>query len=308
MLVTPTGHAETRLAFKSAQTTSPYYQMALQIAAATAAASGGELIIDVEDSQGPVQNLEEAAMRAESYVFTTPPALIDQAVAGEDPFEPSEHYADIRALFPLPSLVMHFVVRDDSGISSFTDLAGKNFSIVKDDFGYAADNVRAFLAAIGLTGRIQLPDVDVNVDAAAALVELNADKVQGLAMAAPYPAANVSAGAQTTPIRLLGMNKTQLELIAGTKLVIPAGTYPGVADAVTTISLPVAAYALTAMDEETAYRLTRTFWERKDSMAQTHPWWQGVSTGLLTTLGTVLHDGALRYYREHGIGIPAHLQ
>jgi TRAP-type uncharacterized transport system substrate-binding protein len=104
------------------------------------------------------------------------------------------------------------------------------------------------------------------------------------------------------------MNKTQLELIAGTKLVIPAGTYPGVADAVTTISLPVAAYALTAMDEETAYRLTRTFWERKDSMAQTHPWWQGVSTGLLTTLGTVLHDGALRYYREHGIGIPAHLQ
>jgi hypothetical protein len=75
MLVTPTGHAETRLAFKSAQTTSPYYQMALQIAAATAAASGGELIIDVEDSQGPVQNLEEAAMRAESYVFTTPPAV-----------------------------------------------------------------------------------------------------------------------------------------------------------------------------------------------------------------------------------------
>ena len=99
----PMAHAETRIIYKSAQLDSPYYQIALQLADAIETGTDGSIMIVVETSQGAVENVKESAAYGEDYLFTTPPSLIDQAVAGEDPFEPSEHYADIRSLFPLPS-------------------------------------------------------------------------------------------------------------------------------------------------------------------------------------------------------------
>ena len=44
--------AETRVTYKSAKTTSSYYQMAVQIAEAMKAGSKGEIIVTVEESQG----------------------------------------------------------------------------------------------------------------------------------------------------------------------------------------------------------------------------------------------------------------
>ena len=65
--------AETRVTFKSAKTSSSYYQMSVQLAEAMKKGSDGEVIITVEESQGSVQNVMEAAKRAGNYVFTTPP-------------------------------------------------------------------------------------------------------------------------------------------------------------------------------------------------------------------------------------------
>ena len=68
--------AEERVAYKSAKSTSSYYQMAVQVAEATKAATDGELILTVEESQGSVQNVKEARKRSGNYVFTTPPSLM----------------------------------------------------------------------------------------------------------------------------------------------------------------------------------------------------------------------------------------
>ena len=82
---------------------------------------------------------------------------------------------------------------------------------------------------------------------------------------------------------------------------IPAGTYPGQDRDVLTTSLPVVAYATTAMDDDTAYLLTRTFWEQKDRMGATAAWWKGVDPGMLASIPTQLHPGAERYYKERGV-------
>jgi TRAP-type uncharacterized transport system substrate-binding protein len=66
--------AETRVTYKSAKSTSSYYQMAVQLAEAVKKGSGGEMILTVEESQGSVQNVKEAATRGGNYVFTTRPA------------------------------------------------------------------------------------------------------------------------------------------------------------------------------------------------------------------------------------------
>ena len=51
--------AETRVTYKSAKSTSSYYQMGVQIAEAMKEGTGGDIIVTVEESQGSVQNVME---------------------------------------------------------------------------------------------------------------------------------------------------------------------------------------------------------------------------------------------------------
>jgi len=288
--------AETRVTYKSAKSTSSYYQMAVQIAEAMKAGSGGEIIVTVEESQGSVQNVKEAANRSGNYVFTTPPSLVKLALAGKKMFEPKDAaFEKIRSLFPIPSLTMHYVVRADAGVDDFAGLAGKDFIIGKGSFGAreAAKNFDLF----GLTDQVKL----VNVELGSAVPALKNGQVDGFATAGSYPAPNVMEAAAGTEIRLLSMSEEQLAATKRTKLVIPAGTYPGVDYDVTTTSLPVAAYTTSAMDENTAYLMTKTFWEGKTQMGAANPWWNGVNADMLATLGAELHPGAIRYYQEAGL-------
>lgn len=61
--------SETRVTYKSAKSTSSYYQMAVQLAEAVKSGSDGEMILTVEESQGSVQNVMEAAVRQGNYVL-----------------------------------------------------------------------------------------------------------------------------------------------------------------------------------------------------------------------------------------------
>ena len=61
---------------------------------------------------------------------------------------------------------------------------------------------------------------------------------------------------------------------------------------------------LKKMDDETAYLLTKGFWEQKANLAEQSAWWEGVSPDDLAHLSTPLHPGALRYYDETGIELP----
>jgi len=295
--------AETRVTYKSAKSTSSYYQMAVQIAEAVKAGSKGTVIVTVEESQGSVQNVKEAAARSGAYVFTTPPALIKQAMAGEKAFAPKNPAFDkIRALFPIPALTMHYVVRADSGVKTFTDLAGKEFIIGKGSFG--AREAEANFKLFGLEGKVKLANVELN----AAVPALKNGQVQGFATAGSYPAPNVLEAAASLPVRLLSMSDEQVKATKRTRIVIPKGTYPGVDEDVVTTSLPVGAYTTTGMDEQTAYLLTKIYWTRKAEMAKANAWWGGVQPAMLDTLAGKLHPGALRYYREAGIAVPDALQ
>ena len=124
---------ETRVTYKSAKTSSSYYQMGVQIAEAIKAGTDGDIIVTVEESQGSVQNVMEVRGRGADYVFTTPPALVGLAQARKGAFEgkTSPKFADIRALFPIPSLTMHFVVSKNSGIEDFAGMEGKSILLGK---------------------------------------------------------------------------------------------------------------------------------------------------------------------------------
>lgn len=301
LLCSTSALAETRVTYKSAKTSSSYYQMAVQIAEAIKAGTNGDIIATVEESQGSVQNVKEVMVRSGNYVFTTPPVLIKLAQNGQGKFknDDSAKYQNVRSLFPIPSLTMHFVVRADSGINSFDELAGKNILIGKGSFG--AREAAKYFKLFGLEGKVKL----ANVELGSAVQALKNRQIDGFATSGSYPAPNVIEAAAGVGVKLLSLSDEQIKLTKRTQLLIPADTYPGVATPVTTTSLPVVAYATTDMADETAYQLTKAFWEQKEKMAQTNAWWGGVSTAMLDNIYGQLHPGALRYYQEKGVQIPA---
>ncbi len=297
-------HAETRVTYKSAKTSSSYYQMAVQIAEAIKLGTKGEIIATVEESQGSVQNVKEVMVRTGNYVFTTPPALIRLAQQSKGKFASDNpaKYMNVRSLFPIPSLTMHFVVRADSGIKTFEELDGKRMLIGKGSFG--AREAAKYFTLFGLDGKVKL----ANAELGSAVQALKNRQIDGFATSGSYPAPNVVEAAAGIGVNLISLSSEQIKLTKRTELLIPAGTYPGVDYPVTTTSLPVVAYATTDMADEIAYQLTKAFWQQKEKMAQNNAWWGGVSTAMLANVYGKLHPGALRYYQEMGVEIPAALR
>ncbi|MEM8731452.1 MAG: TAXI family TRAP transporter solute-binding subunit [Pseudomonadota bacterium] len=288
--------AQERITYKSAKAASSYYQMGVQIAEALRAGTDGDVAVTVEESQGSVQNVMEVRARGADYVFTTPPALIGLAQGGKAMFEGKGDPAfdEIRALFPIPSLTMHFVVSADSGIESFEDMAGKTILLGSGSFG--AREGEKYLGLFGLDGQVNIADAELSN----AVSALKNGQIDGFVTAGSYPAPNVIEAAASTGVKVLSLSDDQVAQTKRTPLTIPAGTYAGQDSDISTTSLPVVAYATSKMSDDTAYLLTKTFWEQKEGLGSAAAWWNGISPEMIGNITTTIHPGALRYYEEIG--------
>jgi TRAP transporter TAXI family solute receptor len=299
MLVPAIGAAETRVTYKSAKSGSSYFQMAVQIAEAMKRGSDGDIILTVEESQGSVQNVMEVAARTGNYVFTTPPALVGAAQGAKGPFtdKGNPRFDEIRALFPIPSLTMHFVVDADAGVTDLAGLEGKTILLGKGSFG--ATEGEKYLELFGLKDKVTIADAELSNAVAA----LKNGQIDAFVTAGSWPAPNVIEAAASTGVTVLSLTDEQVAETKRTRTVIPAGTYTGQDADIVTTSLAVVAYATTDMDDATAYALTKTFWEEKARLEGEAAWWQGVDAGLLATIDGKIHPGALKYYDEVGMAV-----
>lgn len=305
MLITAThSNAEERIAYKSAKSGTSYYQMGVELANAVKAGTDGKAILTVEESQGSVQNVMEAAARPGNYVFTAPPSLVSAAMAGKGPFadRANPKFAEIRSLFPIPSLTMHIVMDAADDAHQLADLAGKTILLGKGSFG--ATEGEKYLGLFGLSDKVTVADAELGNASDA----LKNGQIDGFVTAGSFPAPNVIEASAGSPVTLVTMSDAEVEKTGRSRQVIPAGTYSGVDEDVVTTSLPVVAFSSTAMSDDTAYLLTKTFWEEKAKLADEARWWAAVTPDLLAEGSVKLHPGALRYYDEAGISVPDDLR
>ncbi|MEM7694527.1 MAG: TAXI family TRAP transporter solute-binding subunit [Pseudomonadota bacterium] len=288
--------ADTRVTYKSAKTGTSYYQMAVQLAESMP----DGIAMTVEESQGSVQNVMESAIRGGDYVFTTPPALVRLAGAGKAMFEARANpkFKEIRALFPIPSLTMHFVVRADQNVETLADLKGKTILLGKGSFG--AREGAKYLGLFGLEGEVEVADAELSNAVAA----LKNGQIDAFVTAGSFPAPNVVEAAAGTGVTVVSLTDEEVAATKRTRLVIPAGTYPGQTDEIVTTSLPVVAYTTSQMDDDTAYTLTKAYWEQKSALSETAKWWDGVTPDFVQNIDGKIHAGALRYYDEIGVAVP----
>ena len=270
--------------------------MAVQIAEAMKAGSDGDMIVTVEESQGSVQKVMEVKARGGDYVFTTPPSLVRLSKSGDAMFKGKEDpkFQTIRALFPIPSLTMHFVMSEKSGVSDFAGMEGKTILLGKGSFG--AREGAKYLKMFGMEDKVKLAEVELSN----AVPALKNGQIDGFVTAGSWPAPNVIEAASSTGVTVVSLSDEQVTQSKRTKLTIPAGTYAGQGEDITTTSLPVVAYTTTAMADDTAYQLTKTYWEQKAKMGEGAAWWNGVDKALMSTIEGQIHPGAIKYYTEAG--------
>lgn len=294
--------AQTQIALKSARETSTYYAFAVGIAKALMEGVGG-VKITVETSAGSVENVKLSRTRND-YLFTSPPSLVKAALAGGEQFKEGG-YERIRSLWPIPGLVMHWVVRQDSGIQSLADLAGKKF--VPGGAGSAGERItRDILGAMGILDTVDL----VRVDLSEGVQAVRNKRAVGFATSSTPPASMIQEIAATVPVRLLELSDQDYERVKTkyARTVIPEGMYPGMDRPVKTISEPVALYTVETLSDEMAYRLTKTFWESRAKWETVHPAMKLIKMEDVNFMEAKLHPGALRYYREVGFKVSSALQ
>jgi uncharacterized protein len=298
----------TPIVIRAGKVDSPSHALAVQFAEAIAATANSTYTLDVQESQGSIENVIEAPKLGRNTIFTAAPNVIAEARRGAKPFSHNPRYNEIRALFPLPPLTEHWVVRQDSGVKSLADLAGQSF--IPGPRGSIGERLTtAALQLLGIDKQVQLIDIDL----AAASAAMKAKQVSGLALAGNYPVPTLLDLARTTPIRLITLPPADLaKMVAAddstATVVVPKGTYPGVDEDVTTIAVPSGAYTTLRMRDSTAYALTKAFWSRHATLVQRYPPWQAVDAEALATLKVKLHKGALRYYDEAGMKVPRALR
>ncbi|ORE96092.1 TAXI family TRAP transporter solute-binding subunit [Acuticoccus yangtzensis] len=292
--------AQERITYKSAKAGSSYYQMGVELAEAMKKGTDGAVSVTLEESQGSVQNVMEVRARGADYVFTTPPALVALAQSGKAMFEgrSSPAFAEIRALFPIPSLTMHFVASKDSGATDLAGLSGKTILLGSGSFG--ATEGEKYLTLFGLDGNVTI----ANAELSNAVAALKNGQIDAFVTAGSFPAPNVIEAAASMDVNVISMTDDQVAETKRTRTVIPAGTYAGQDEDVVTTSLPVVAFATSKMSDDTAYLLTKTFWEEQAALAGVSRWWAAVSPEMMDTVTTEIHPGALRYYAEIGASVP----
>lgn len=288
--------AETRVTYKSAKAGTSYYQMGVEVAEAVQRAAGGTLSVTIEESQGSVQNVMEAAIRPGAFIFTTPPDLVAAAQAGTGAFKDKGNpkFAEIRALFPLPALSMHFIARGDLKAKRLSDLEGRSLLLGKGSFG--ATEGEKYLKLFGLEGKIKI----ANAELSNAVAALKNGQIDAFVTAGSWPAPNVIEAAASMDVSILSLTDDEVSKTGRARLEIPPGVYKGQSEPIVTTALQVIAFSSTQMDDATAYAVVKAFWEEKAAMAQTSAWWQGVDKAHIGSVRAKFHPGALRYYLEAG--------
>ena len=257
-----------------------------------------------EVTNGTVDNLKFIANRSADLAFGLADSL-DDAFHARGVF--SEFGAvPARALAVLYDNYNHVVTLTGKDIDTVADLRNR---VVSTGAPGSGTEVSAFriLEAAGVD-----PETDIrrqSLGASQSVDALKDNKIDAFFWSGGIPTGSVLDLA-TTPGRTIKLVASD-ELLAtlqgqyGASVyhtsTIPRTTYPGMEADVTVVAVANVLVAHESMAEELAYRITQAFFDYHDELGAIHPMAE-ILTLETAVVGSPIpfHDGAVRYYREHG--------
>jgi len=227
------------------------------------------------------------------------------AQTGTGIWEDRQAVEELRAIASLYPETIHLVASADSGISSPADLAGKTVSLDEPGSGTLVD-ARIILDAYGLS--------EDDIEAEYLKPDQAGERMRDGAMDAfffvgGFPAGAIAELASQTDITIVPINGDPAEGILNeytffAENTVPGGTYEGVSDDVTTLSVGAQWVTSAEQPDDLIYEITKALWNDSTRALLDAGHQKGAAITAETALdgiGIPLHAGAERFYREAGL-------
>jgi len=227
------------------------------------------------------------------------------AVNGTSKFEGDAAFPDLRAMFSVHPEPFTLVVRADSGIGSFEELAGKRVNVgnpgsgqratmevVMDAFGMGMDD---FALATEYKGSEMAKEIcDGNIDA--------------MIYTIGHPAAAISEASTTCDVKLVSVTGDAIDGLVNDNpyyrtATIPGGMYAGTDEDVTTFGVGATFVSSTNVPDEVAYIVAKAVLSNLDDFRGLHPAFANLDAAQMVSdgLSAPLHPGAEKAYKELGL-------
>ncbi len=235
---------------------------------------------------------------------------------GKGPFAQDGPQKNLRSVSMLWQNVEHFTILKDKAktktMSDIADLKGSKLSLGKKNSGTIVSNL-IILNNLGIDAEkdYQLTSMGYSQSADA----LKQGDIVGMGTPAGVPASVVNSAflSMGDKLTLLSFTDEQVKKADGgyglwLPFVIPADTYPGVKQNITTVAQPNFLAVGADMDEQTVYLMTKLIYENLRFLQNIHPATKEISKEkAMAGLPIPLHPGAIKYYREIGLTVPENL-
>ena len=293
--------AGTDINFVTAGTSGTFYAISVEVARLWNENIEGMHAV-ATPSGGGVDNLNQAK-DGEAQIGIANVNLVYQSMTGTELFD-GDANPDIRIFAGLYYNPNQVVVTDASGVENLADLAGKHFSV-----GAAGSTTIEEAARHLATANLTLDNMKTEyLDVASSADAIQNRQLDGVWIMAGVPNAGVTQILTACNAHLLPIPEETVETLREdhpwyATYTIPAGTYAGQNEDVPTSAVKLTLFLTADVDEETAYRMTKVFWENWESLTENFAALRAADPekACEDLAGVPLHDGAARYYREIGL-------
>lgn len=229
--------------------------------------------------------------------------VLDYSYHGTNTWEGQPTVTNTAVLASLYPEVCQIIAVADSGIESVADLRGKSVSIGAIGSGVET-NAKQILAAYGLS----TDDIKVqNLDFAESAEAMKNRTLDACFITAGVPNTAVLDLATSRDVMVVPVDGAEAQSLLDqypfyAVATITPGEYSFLSNDVSTIAVQATLICSTDLDEETAYNLVKTIFEKAEDIAASHEKGSYLSPDYaIQGVSVDFHPGAVRYYEEIGV-------
>jgi TRAP transporter TAXI family solute receptor len=247
--------------------------------------------------------------RGESDMALALADTVYQAYTGTGALE-GNALPNLRSIGVAYSNSVQIVTLANSGITSLQDMVGKRVSVGAPGSGTEV-SAQTILEANGITyADIQEQRLNFNETAAA----LRDGQIDVGFWSVGAPTSSILDLSTGRDIVVLSLSEEEVEKALAAdptfaRYTLPANTYRGQSETVSTVGTPNVLVVAAEMDEQLAYDFLSVLYGHIDEIVAIHPSAnETTAENSIASSPIPLHPGAIRYYEEQGLSIPDRLR
>ena len=231
--------------------------------------------------------------------------VAQSARAGENQFENEKQLMAVTPMYPN---VVQIVTLADSPIEEFADLEGKRVSVGSPGSGILATNEVIF-ETLGMSFDDIRPEY---LSFAETTTAFRDDAVDAVIVNTAAPSPFLMDLETTHDLKMIPLSDEEIEAFTETfphyvKETIPAGAYETIDYDTPTFAVWITLMTYQDMPEDVVYDVVRTIHENNERLRDVHVVSQYVTSENVPAIsGVPYHPGAIRYYEEQGVDVPAY--